>query len=104
MEPLVDELKDGQWLGVTVRSQGAGGTVMVSFLSPLCLKKQVCWCTCIFSVTDMIFDCSQVCAHRYARTNKDKDFIWGFGLCYTLSQRFDYEYTWEPCKGKPVDK
>ncbi|KAK3914130.1 Integrin alpha-PS1 [Frankliniella fusca] len=31
MEPQKDELKDGQWLGVTVRSQGAGGTVMVWF-------------------------------------------------------------------------
>ncbi|XP_067003096.1 integrin alpha-PS1 isoform X2 [Anabrus simplex] len=27
--PLHDEIKDGQWLGVTVRSQGAGGKVMV---------------------------------------------------------------------------
>ncbi|XP_049862798.1 integrin alpha-PS1 isoform X1 [Schistocerca gregaria] len=27
--PLKDEIKDGQWLGVTVRSQGPGGKVMV---------------------------------------------------------------------------
>ncbi|KAK0076160.1 hypothetical protein PV325_005802 [Microctonus aethiopoides] len=27
--PGIDEIKDGQWLGVTVRSQGAGGKVMV---------------------------------------------------------------------------
>lgn len=28
--PGNDEIKDGQWLGVTVRSQGVGGKVMVS--------------------------------------------------------------------------
>lgn len=41
--PLPDEIKDGQWLGVTVRSQGPGRKVLVSlsiliysvFLSPL---------------------------------------------------------------------
>ncbi|XP_050439552.1 integrin alpha-PS1 isoform X2 [Adelges cooleyi] len=27
--PLAEEIKDGQWLGVTVRSQGSGGKVMV---------------------------------------------------------------------------
>lgn len=27
--PLQDEIKDGQWLGVVVRSQGRGGKVMV---------------------------------------------------------------------------
>lgn len=71
--PHEDELKDGQWLGVTVRSQGAGGIVMV-------------------------------CAHRYARSNVQRDFVWGYGLCYTLSQRLDYDNTWEPCKGRPVEK
>lgn len=30
IEPGTDEVKDNQWLGVTVRSQGAGGKVMVS--------------------------------------------------------------------------
>jgi len=28
--PGNDEIKDNQWLGVTVRSQGIGGKVMVS--------------------------------------------------------------------------
>lgn len=27
--PMNDEIKDGQWLGVMVRSQGRGGKVMV---------------------------------------------------------------------------
>ena len=31
--PLADEIKDGQWLGVTVRSQGPGAKVMVSDFS-----------------------------------------------------------------------
>lgn len=30
--PYKDEIKDGQWLGVTVRSQKPGGKVMVSQL------------------------------------------------------------------------
>jgi len=30
MPPLADEIKDGQWLGVTVRSQGPGAKVLVS--------------------------------------------------------------------------
>jgi len=29
--PKSDEIKDGQWLGVIVRSQGIGGKVMVLF-------------------------------------------------------------------------
>ncbi|KAK6618328.1 hypothetical protein RUM44_002780 [Polyplax serrata] len=69
--PLEDEIKDGQWMGVTVKSQKPGGKVLV-------------------------------CAHRYIR--KGIDFQWGHGLCYTLSQYLDYEETWEPCKGRPVDR
>jgi len=30
MPPLPDEVKDGQWLGVTVKSQKPGGKVLVS--------------------------------------------------------------------------
>lgn len=29
--PLEDEIKDGQWMGVTVKSQKPGGKVLVSF-------------------------------------------------------------------------
>ena len=32
MPPLADEIKDGQWLGVSVSSQGPGRKVMVSVL------------------------------------------------------------------------
>lgn len=71
MAPLKEEQKDGQWLGVTVRSQGAGGSVLV-------------------------------CAHRYAKTGLD--YVWGFGLCYTLNQRLDYADSWELCKGRPTER
>lgn len=41
MPPLPDEVKDGQWMGVTVRSQKPGGKVMVralcSFWQNFCL-------------------------------------------------------------------
>lgn len=30
--PLDDEIKDGQWLGVSLQSQGIGGKVMVSYI------------------------------------------------------------------------
>ncbi|XP_054286091.1 integrin alpha-PS1-like isoform X2 [Macrosteles quadrilineatus] len=69
MPPMKDEIKDNQWLGVTVRSQKPGGKVIV-------------------------------CAHRYIR--KGEDFQYGQGLCYTLTQRLDFDESWEPCKGRPV--
>lgn len=31
--PKPDEIKDNQWLGVTVKSQGVGGKVMVRLLT-----------------------------------------------------------------------
>ncbi|XP_039296864.1 integrin alpha-PS1 isoform X2 [Nilaparvata lugens] len=71
MPPLEDEIKNGQWLGVTVRSQGPGKKVLV-------------------------------CAHRYIK--QGADFQWGTGLCYTLSQRLDYDNAWEPCKGRSTNK
>lgn len=33
MPPMKDEIKNDQWMGVTVRSQGSGGKVIVSFNS-----------------------------------------------------------------------
>ncbi|XP_075237654.1 multiple edematous wings [Lycorma delicatula] len=71
MPPLNDEIKDGQWLGVTVKSQGPGKKVLV-------------------------------CAHRYIK--QGKNYQWGWGLCYTLTQRLDYDSAWEPCKGRPTDR
>lgn len=31
--PLEDEIKDGQWMGVTVKSQKPGGKVLVRFVA-----------------------------------------------------------------------
>lgn len=44
----------------------------------------------------------QVCAHRYIRSGED--FRFGGGLCYTLTQRLDYDESWEPCKGRPTNR
>jgi len=33
LPPGAEEIKDGQWMGVTVRSQGRGGKVLVIFNS-----------------------------------------------------------------------
>ena len=44
--PLPDEIKDGQWLGVTVRSQGPGRKVLVSYFFPqtfISLNNFDCW-------------------------------------------------------------
>jgi len=71
MPPMKDEIKDNQWLGVTVRSQKPGGKVIV-------------------------------CAHRYIR--KGELYQWGQGLCYTLTQRLDYDDSWEPCKGRATNR
>lgn len=71
--PGNDELKEDQWLGVSVSSSSndtKGGHIVV-------------------------------CAHRYAlRPNPDS--IWGQGLCYTLMQDFQPDEIWEPCRGKSV--
>ncbi|KAK7872445.1 hypothetical protein R5R35_014243 [Gryllus longicercus] len=69
--PLPDEHKEDQWMGVTVRSQGRGGNVLV-------------------------------CAHRYIYKGRDRQAMWGFGLCYLLKQDFEFGQAWEPCRGRPI--
>lgn len=63
-----EEIKNGQWMGVTVRSQGDGGKILV-------------------------------CAHRYIA--KESDAQHGQGLCYLLTNDFNYEDVIDPCKGRP---
>ncbi|UYV76284.1 ITGA7 [Cordylochernes scorpioides] len=75
-----DILKDDQWLGVTLKSQGPGGPVMY-----------LTW-------TERV----QTCAHRYV--HKGPDFQWGQGICYSLSQYLDLRRAWEPCHNRPVTK
>lgn len=43
-----------------------------------------------------------MCAHRYI--NHGKEFQWGLGLCYTLTQNLNFVESWEPCKGRELDQ
>nr|CAD7444606.1 unnamed protein product [Timema bartmani] len=111
MPPLIDEIKDGQWLGVTVRSQGPGGKVLGEVACAGSGNE-------VFTITGPENKMRQnperrcqskikhkggyVCAHRYVR--RGADFQWGQGLCYTLTQYLDYDESWEPCKGRPTNK
>ncbi len=97
-----EEIKEDQWLGVTVRSGGKGRKVMVNIqkmrkreenLRLLTLRSKL-------SNFDSFFFFLQVCAHRYVR--KQGENRWGQGLCYTLSQLLDWDQDWQPCAGEPV--
>uniref|UniRef100_A0A146L1L1 Integrin alpha-PS1 n=1 Tax=Lygus hesperus TaxID=30085 RepID=A0A146L1L1_LYGHE len=74
--PQKDEIKDGQWLGVTVRTQGQGGKVLV------CAHRY------IRTVSECTLDTCR----------------WGRGLCYTLTNELDLDQVLEPCKGRPTER
>lgn len=89
--PGANEVKDNQWLGVTVRSGGVGEKVMVSrnyrkskFVKGL-TKKYVR---------------KKVCAHRHIV--KAADSQWGQGQCYILTQDLKFQELKKPCSGKPT--
>ncbi|KAH8368172.1 hypothetical protein KR084_007965 [Drosophila pseudotakahashii] len=74
--PGDDEIKEDQWMGVTVRSSplqanGSGGKVVV-------------------------------CAHRYMYIVRENRY--GQGLCYLLTNDLEFEEVHEPCKGRPVQR
>lgn len=69
--PRADEIRNDQWLGVAVSSQGPGGKVIV-------------------------------CAHRYTR--RGLDYRWGQGQCFTLTNRLQFDETWEPCRGRDTSR
>ncbi|XP_016039165.2 integrin alpha-PS1 isoform X2 [Drosophila simulans] len=74
--PGNDEIKENQWMGVTVRSNplqanGSGGKVIV-------------------------------CAHRYMYIVRENRY--GQGLCYLLTNDLQFEEVHEPCKGRPVQR
>ncbi|XP_037725112.1 integrin alpha-PS1 isoform X1 [Drosophila subpulchrella] len=74
--PGNDEIKEDQWMGVTVRSSplqanGSGGKVVV-------------------------------CAHRYMYIVRENRY--GQGLCYLLTNDLQFEEVHEPCKGRPVQR
>ncbi|XP_017064986.1 integrin alpha-PS1 isoform X2 [Drosophila eugracilis] len=75
-QPGNDEIKEDQWMGVTVRSSplqanGSGGKVIV-------------------------------CAHRYMYIVRENRY--GQGLCYLLTNDLEFEEVHEPCKGRPVQR
>ena len=39
-----------------------------------------------------------VCAHRYTR--RGLDYRWGQGQCFTLTNKLQFDETWEPCRGR----
>lgn len=95
--PGNDEIKDNQWLGVVIRSQGIGGKVMVSKKVMDVRKiKIVSYKLSIGSIY------SQVCAHRHIVKTADSQ--WGQGQCYVLSQDLKYDDLKKPCSGKPTNK
>ncbi|KAB7494231.1 Integrin alpha-PS1 [Armadillidium nasatum] len=73
MGPNADEIKDDQWMGVTLKSQGEGGDILV---------------------------CGH---RYQQKGIGEQNFQWGYGLCYRLKNNFEYEDNYQPCKGKPVD-
>ncbi|KAG5684851.1 hypothetical protein PVAND_014061 [Polypedilum vanderplanki] len=77
--PLLNEIKENQWLGVTVSSQKSNSTNPGLIL---------------------------VCAHRYISKpgNSIEDAQHGIGLCYLLGNDFIYDDVFEPCKGRTKDK
>ncbi|XP_070506868.1 integrin alpha-PS1 isoform X2 [Chironomus tepperi] len=78
-EPLANEIKENQWLGVSVSSQKS---------------------------TEKDPGVILTCAHRYISKpgNSIDDAQHGIGLCYILSNDFSYDDVFEPCKGRAKDK
>lgn len=103
--PGNDEIKDNQWLGVTVRSQGVGGKVMVSQQTQnhdnITFQKDERY---VYAYKDYLIHCIcfQVCAHRHIVKTADSQ--WGQGQCYILSHDLKYDDLKKPCSGKPTNK
>ena len=81
--PSRDEIRSDQWLGVAVTSEGPGNHHHKEkyFLHQHVAGGKV-----------------MVCAHRYTR--RGLDYRWGQGQCFTLTNRLQFDETWEPCRGR----
>lgn len=79
--PGKDEIKNGQWLGVTVRSQVGIHTAGKAPLGDEDGKVMVC-------------------AHRYITGRNLTQSQHGFGLCYSFKNDLGYDSAVEPCKGR----
>ncbi|KAG0428530.1 hypothetical protein HPB47_024486 [Ixodes persulcatus] len=125
-------LKDDQWLGVTVRSQGPGGYVLacahrhvsmgpsyrwgrgICYSLTQYLDLERAWEPCENRPVDKAHEqfgfcqagtsgvISEACAHRHV--SMGPSYRWGRGICYSLTQYLDLERAWEPCENRPVDK
>lgn len=97
------EIKNGQWLGVTVRSQGNGGKVRkLSFIIIIIIiensKENRIYVIFLFSFKQVL-----VCAHRYIILEAGES-QHGQGLCYVLENDFTFDESYEPCKGRPTER
>ncbi|XP_049818119.1 integrin alpha-PS1 isoform X2 [Aethina tumida] len=76
MPPLVnEEIKDDQWLGVSLKSQGPGGQVVI---------------------------CAHRYIQKKMAGEKEFDHL-GNGLCYVLDKKLGLVSNWEPCRGRIAD-
>ncbi|XP_073969159.1 integrin alpha-PS1-like isoform X1 [Rhodnius prolixus] len=73
--PIDDEIKNGQWLGVTVRSEGTDGKVLV------CAHRYI-----------------------NKKTDQESEHVHGRGLCYTLTNRLQHSGCIDPCKNRPTNR
>ncbi|CRK96534.1 CLUMA_CG009900, isoform A, partial [Clunio marinus] len=73
--PLPIEIKEGQWLGVTVSSQRPSGVILV---------------------------CAHRYISKAGNTPESAQH--GLGLCYILDNDFSYSDVFEPCKGRKTEK
>lgn len=87
------EIKDGQWMGVTVRSQGLAGKVILNKIKP----------NKTYAINEYLITIKVlVCAHRYiAKTGESQH---GQGLCYVLTNDLKFDDSYEPCKGRNTER
>lgn len=85
------EIKNDQWMGVTVRSQGVGGKVSVNYNDRL--LNEINELFTMFIRWQVL-----VCAHRYIVQMGDSQH--GQGLCYVLNNDLKYDEAYEPCRGR----
>lgn len=82
--PSRDEIRNDQWLGVAVTSQGPG-----EFLS------------IIYHYHYLIMNFRREGdGVRPSLHEAGLDYRWGQGQCFTLTNKLKFDETWEPCRGR----
>lgn len=104
-----EEIKEDQWMGVTVRSQSNGGKVSLATPHATTRNPRHISAGLIGNARFARFACFVVlflqvlvCAHRYIlkEGHKETESQHGQGLCYLLSTELEYEDTINPCLGR----